>query len=42
LPASTLHPPQIVANGTLYITDAACGAVCAYGLTGGAAVPKRQ
>jgi len=31
-PGSTLHPPPIVANGVLYVTNAACGSVCAYGL----------
>jgi len=30
--ASTLHPPPIIANGTLYITNAECGSVCAYTL----------
>jgi outer membrane protein assembly factor BamB len=30
-PGSTLHPPPIVANGILYITNGACGSVCAYG-----------
>jgi outer membrane protein assembly factor BamB len=32
--ASTLHPPPIVANGTLYITNGGCttGDVCAYAL----------
>ena len=29
---STVHPPPIVANGVLYVTNAACGSVCAYGL----------
>lgn len=33
--ASTLHPPPIIANGTLYITNGSCGSVCAYGLSGG-------
>lgn len=32
LPASTLHPPPLIANGTLYIANGACGQVCAYGL----------
>jgi outer membrane protein assembly factor BamB len=31
-PASTLHPPPIVANGTLYIANAPCGTLCAYTL----------
>jgi outer membrane protein assembly factor BamB len=34
-PGSTLHPPPIVANGVLYITNTSCGQVCAYGLAGG-------
>jgi outer membrane protein assembly factor BamB len=34
-PASTLHPPPLIANGTLYITNASCGSVCAYRLPGG-------
>ena len=33
-PGSTLHPPPIILDGTLYITNAACGSVCAYGLPG--------
>jgi len=28
------YAPPIVANGTLYIANAPCGAICAYGLTG--------
>jgi len=32
LPASTLHPPPLIANGILYVTNASCGNVCAYGL----------
>jgi outer membrane protein assembly factor BamB len=31
-PGSTLHPPPIVANGVLYITNGTCGNVCAYGV----------
>lgn len=31
-PASTIHPPPIVANGTLYIANAPCGTLCAYTL----------
>ena len=31
-PASTIHPPPVVANGTLYIANAPCGTLCAYTL----------
>lgn len=31
-PGSTLHPPPMVANGVLYVTNGSCGSVCAYGL----------
>jgi outer membrane protein assembly factor BamB len=33
-PGSTLHPPPIVEDGVLYIANAPCGTVCAYGLPG--------
>ena len=34
---TALDPPPLVANGTLYLTNAPCGTICAYGLASGTA-----
>jgi outer membrane protein assembly factor BamB len=40
--ASTVHPPAIIANGTLYIGNGACGVVCAYVLPTESTVAARR
>jgi outer membrane protein assembly factor BamB len=35
-PGSTIFPPPMISSGVLYLTNASCGSVCAYGLPGSA------